>query len=181
MIKSVFNEDLRMSLRTAASQAGLHHRTALNFLKLELKPYRYKVQRHPEHNDLITQNCIRFASYSTSELRNNPEYFKRALFSDKWKLSLSRFFNKENCQLWVPIVQVKIIKGQTTDHLFWSGALYRKSKVIGLSFLENQNMTGETYQRHLRYFVLPNCWEYGGDTMFQHKRVPAHFPVLVPW
>lgn len=46
MIGNKFSVDPSMSLINAGTLFGLHHKTIQDFLKRELKYYRYKLKRH---------------------------------------------------------------------------------------------------------------------------------------
>lgn len=100
MIRTLFNENPTMSLRTAAVQIGLHHTTLWNFLRRNLKLYRYKLQMHQQISDEDKLVRVNFAQCCRNELTNDSEFFKRFVFSDECKFSLFGFVNKQNCQVW---------------------------------------------------------------------------------
>lgn len=58
MIRKIFNEDPRASLRNAATQVGLHHTTIWNFLKRELELDAYKLKMHQQITDLDKVNRV---------------------------------------------------------------------------------------------------------------------------
>lgn len=86
---------------------------------------------YQEINALHKQNRIRFAIYRRNRLRDNPELFKRMVFSDECKFSLSgfvQFVNKQKCQVCRLKRPNEFFQVPTTDPWLLAGAPYRKQK-----------------------------------------------------
>lgn len=145
MMRTVFNEDLRMSFIIAASQLGLHLTTIWNFLKRDVQLWPHKLQKHQEINDLDKRIGIYFYKYGLSELKNNPESFKRVKVSNERIISLLDLSASKPVWYGAWNVRMNISRPHNRPSIMnWCHA--SKNQVIRPHFLENEVMTGEIYK-----------------------------------
>ena len=179
MIRSMFNENPTVSLRTAATQVGVHHTTIWSFLRRELKLYPYKLQMAQQLSEEDETKRINFARYCRAELRFDSEFLKRVVFTDECKFSLSGFVNKQNCRIWGSERPNEVYQ---TPHnspsvMVWCGV--SKNEIIGPYFFGNETVTGESYKKLLRYYAFPKLRDYPDNTIFQQDGAPPHYAVPV--
>lgn len=95
MISIISNEDLKISLIIAATQAGLQDTIIWMFLKREINLHPYKLHMRQEANDKDKLNWTRLAIYHPNDLRNIPNFLKRMVLSDECEFPLPGLVNKQ--------------------------------------------------------------------------------------
>lgn len=178
-IRTMFAEDPTLSLRIAATEIGIHHTTIWRFLRRELKLFPYKLQLHQQISDEDKAKRIEFAQYCRNELGNESGYLKRIVFSDECKFSLSGQVNKQNCRIWGSERPQQVYEAPNNAPSVMVWCALSKNEIIGPYFFENENVTGQSYKRMLRYYVFPRLRNYPEDMIFQQDGAPPHYAVIV--
>jgi hypothetical protein len=178
-IKSMFSDNPRLSLRQAESQIQVPKSTLWDFLRKELHLYPYKLQMGMALSDEDKQNRITFAHYIRSEFSNNNDYDSRLIFSDECSFSLSGGVNKQNCRIWGSERPQEVYESPQSAPSIMVWCAISKKGIIGPYFYENENVTGETYKKMLRYYFFPKLRDYSSDVIFQQDGAAPHFAVIV--
>lgn len=178
-IRILFNNDPRRSLREVAEETGVSHATVWNFLRKELKMFPYKLQMATALTEDHKIRRKQFAQYCRRELRNDSQYLNRVLFSDECQFSLSGSVNKQNCRVWgTERPNLVFDTPQNSPSVMVWCALSRR-EIIGPYFFENENVTGATYKRLLRYFLFPKLRDYPENLIFQQDGASPHYANIV--
>ena len=177
-IRALFNSNPRLSLRAAAQEVGVAHATIWNFLRKELKMFPYKLQMTTALTESHKERRLRFARDCRRELRNNAGYLRRIVFSDECKFSLSGSVNKQNCRIWGLERPKEVYETLHNSPSIMVWCALSESEIIGPYFFENENVTGSTYKRMLRYFLLPKLQGYPEDMIFQQDGAPPRTILL---
>ncbi len=93
-----------------------------------------------------------------------------------------RFVERWTCKIAGSGVQNARIRFYETLHNSPSVMIWytiSKNEVIGLYFFENENVTGSTYTRMLRYFLFPKLKGYPENMIFQQNAAPTHYSLEV--
>ena len=98
-IRKLFSYDPKLSLRGVAAQTSFAHSTVWNILQKKFNLYPYKLQMSTTFTEDHKASRLRFAQYCRRELRNDPRFLERIVFSDECKFSLCGKVNKENCRI----------------------------------------------------------------------------------
>lgn len=178
-IRELFDNNPRLSLRTVASEVGVAHSTVWNILRNELNRFPYKLQRTTTLTEDHKIRRKQFAQTCRRELRDDAEYLKRIVFSDECKFTLSGQVNKQNCRIWGTERPNEVYETRTNSPSVMVWCAMSKNGIIGPYFFENENVTGTTYKRMLRYFLFPKLRDYPEDMIFQQDGAPPHFAIEV--
>lgn len=178
-VRDLVKSNPRISLRQLTAQTGVPTTTVWRILRNELRLFPYKLQMGVELSDNDKQNRISFAQYCRAQLRENPGYLKRIVFSDECHFSLSGHVNSQNCRIWGserPKQVYETLQGAPSV-MVWCGITAKE--IIGPYFFDNENVTGDSYKKMLRYFVFRKLANYPDDMLFQHDGAPAHYALQV--
>ena len=179
MIRNMFLSNPKVSIRYVAGQTNISYGTIWNYLRKELGFYPYKLQMGTQLSDEDKINRVSFATFSRSKLSNNSAFLKQIVFSDECHFSLSGRVNKQNCRIWgTERPQVVYEAPQSAPSIMVWCAISEK-EVIGPYFFENENVTGDTYKRMLRYYAFPRLRDYPESMIFQQDGAPPHFALTV--
>ena len=178
-IQELFNNDPTISLRAVAAQTGVAHATVWNFLRKELKLFPYKLQMGTALTEDHKTRRIRFAQSCRRELRNDAGYLNRIVFSDECKFSLSGVVNKQNCRIWGTERPNEVYETLHNSPSVMVWCALSQNEIIGPYFFENENVTGSTYKRMLRYFLFPKPRNYPETMIFQQDGAPPHYSLEV--
>lgn len=177
LIRAIFNENLRMPLTFAATQAGLHCTTTWKFLKRESRLYPYKTQKHQNLDDMENQYRIGFTGYSWSRMKNSPEFWKEWYFPMRVNCCFLDLSTSKTVSYRAQNVLIKLFKCQTTDAHLKLGASVQKESSWALRF-RKKNVTEETFKSLLLHYTFPKLRQYPEGTLFKQNGAPPH--LLVP-
>lgn len=93
------------------------------------------------HQEMIrseNQNRIRFARYWRSELKNDPNLFKRVEVSHDGKFSLSGFVNQQTVRNGIWDIQMDFFECQTTNNYDGFVRRVEKKKYLGRTSLKTK-------------------------------------------
>ncbi len=121
----------------------------------------------------------RFARNCRRELRNNARFFERIIFSDECKFSLCENLNKQNCRIWGSEHPNEVYETLQNSPSITLWCALSRNEMIRPYFFENENVTGRTYKRMLRYFLLPMLEGYSEDLIFQQYGTLPHYSIEV--
>ena len=174
-IRDLFIDQPRMSLRSAAHQIGVSTATIRNVVRKELKLYPYKLQTSTALTEQHKSSRLNFAQYCRRELRRDTGYLERIIFSDECKFSLSGKVNKQNFRIWGTERPNEVYETlhNSPSVLIW--CTMSKTEIIGPYFFENENVTGSSYKRMLRYFLFPRLRDYPETIIFQQDGALPHY------
>ena len=134
--------------------------------------FAYKSQMTTALTESHKERRVKFVRDCRRELRKNAGYLKRIAISDECKFSLSRNVNKQNCRIWGSERPNEVYE---TLHNFSSIMVWcalSESEEIGRYFFENENVTGSTYKRMLRYFLFPKLQGYPAGMVSSRTVLP---------
>ncbi len=178
-IRDLFIDGPTISLRVAAAPTRVCSSTVRNFVRKELKLYPYKLQMSTALTEHHKTSRFNFAQNCHTELRNDAGYLGRIIFSDECKFSLSGTVNKQNCRIWGTERPNQVYETLHNSPSVMVWCAMSKSGVIGPYFFENENVTGSTYKRMLRYFLFPKLQNYPENMIFQQDGAPPHYSLEV--
>ncbi len=95
------------------------------------------------------------------------------------KFSLPGTVNKQNCRIWGTERPNQVYETLHNSPSVMVWCAMSKSGVIGPYFFENENVTGSTYKRMLRYFLFPKLQNYSENMIFQQDGAPPHYSLEV--
>ena len=155
-IRDLFIDDSTLSLRVAAAQTRVCSSTVRHIVREELKLYLYKLQMSTALTEHYKTSRFNFAQDCRTDLENDAWYIERIIFPDECKLFLPGKVNKQNCRIrgTERPNQVYETLHNSASVIVW--CTMSKSGVICSYFSEDENVTGSTYKRMLRYFCFPS-------------------------
>jgi len=179
VIRLMFEEDPRVSLRFVESRTGVSRATIWRFLRQELHLFPYKLQMGSQLSDPDRHARLQYAHNFLANVANDGDYGSKIFYSDECSISLSGGVNKQNCRVWGserPQVVYEVPQGAESI-MVWCAI--SENGIIGPYFFENESVTGESYYKMLRYFFFPKMRNYGDDYIFQQDGAPPHFALRV--
>lgn len=178
-ITTMFQENPRISLRFVSQQVGVCHATVGNFIRKELGLFPYKLQTGVQLSAQDRQNRLAFAHYCQRELRSDPMFLKRIVFSDECCFSLSGFVNKQNTRIWGSERPAEVYETpqNTPSVMVWCAV--SQYEIIGPYFFQNETVTGDRYKSMLVHYVFPKLRDYPDSMLFQQDGAPPHYAVTV--
>ncbi len=143
----------------------------------ELNLYLYKLEMSTTLTEDHKASRLHFALHCWRKLRNDARFLERRIFSDDCKFTLCGNVNKNNCRIW---------GSERPNEVAWDirklmsimiCCAVSKNEIVGLYFFENENITGRTCKRMVRYFLLPKLECYSEELIRQQDCAPPHYSI----
>lgn len=174
-IENLFQENPQVSITVASAQLRIPRSTIHRILHKKLKMFPYKISFLQQLLPADYSKRLQYARHVRHELRNDPQYLDRIVFSDECLFHTNGVVNKHNARVWgtenprtvqqVPLRSEKV--------MVWC-AMHR-TKIIGPYFFSAGSVTGAMYKRMLRYYALPKVLALPGSPIFQQDGAPPHW------
>lgn len=168
------------SIRHRSQELNLSRSTLHRILRKDLAFKPYKVQLVHRLKPIDHPSRLRFANWAEDRLEDDPEFYRKIIFSDEAHFHLGGYVNKQNCRIWGSenphVIEEKPMYSQrvTVWCGFWSGG------IIGPFFFENEagatvTVNGERYRAMLSdYFFDQMEAEDLNDIWFQQDGATCH-------
>ena len=137
-----------------------------NYLRQELKLFRYKLHLPPDLFEDYESIRLHLARNSRRELRNNSIYLRQIVFSDECLFSVSRRVNKQNCRSWGTALPRKMYQ-------------VRRDSPAVIVRCTNKIVIGNPNKLILPHYLMPKLRDYRDNKIFQQYGTPLHYSTEV--
>ena len=97
---------------------------------------------------------LQWAQHCRNEIRNNPQYLYRIVFSDEFLLYTIGTVNKHNARIWGTENSETVIEVPQLNEKVMVCCAMHKTKMIGLYFFRQSSVSAVAYKSMLRYFAM---------------------------
>jgi Helix-turn-helix domain (DUF4817) len=172
--------DPEMSIRRRSQEVGLCPSTVWNILRKDLCLHPYKIQLVQElkPNDHSLRRNL--AEWAQEQLKMDPLFYQKILFSDEAHFWLNGFVNKQNCRIWSEsnphVIKESLLHPQKLT--VWCGLF--AGGIIGPYFFRNPEgvavtVNGDRYRSMINLFLFPKLRDIDADGMwFQQDGATCH-------
>lgn len=178
LIKQLFEETPKQSLRFAARTLPVTHSAVGKVLKNQIKAWPYKLKRVQALHYNDRPKRVAFSQFLLNH--PNPDFVDNIAFSDEATFHVSGMVNRHNVRIW----------GTTNPHAFCEVERYSpkvnvwcclmRDRVIGPYFFEDNTINQTNYLNMLETFCTPELNRIQNpELFFQQDGAPPHWGLRV--
>ncbi len=166
-IESLLLNNPEVSIRTAERELNIPRSTIQRVPRRILRMFPYKISFLQQLLPNDYQSRLEFAQHFRHEMRNDPGYISRIVYSDECLFHNNGVVNKHNARVWGTANPQMVIEVPLRSEKVMVWCAMHKSRIIGPYFFSEPSVTGSNYKRMLRYYGLPKIQELPGSPIFQ--------------
>lgn len=177
-VLAAVNVDPHISTRQIERDSGISRRSVSRILK-RYKYHPYHVSLHQELHGADFRNRVIFCQWARQQIRLDPHFFAKVLFSDESSFTNHGTVNRHNMHYWSienPHWLREVEHQRQWSVNVWCGIV--GDKLVGPYFIEG-NLNGEKYrdflQNQLPLLLEDVPLDVRQQMWFQHDGCPSHY------